>query len=278
MFPYVVHTESDGDSNNTDLVAFWDSQVTAYWILPGRFLVFPNHLSGRAPRPYGNMSSTELCTDIFSIKGQLEQGRRIDCWSTTLAIGSLMAIKKWTWEESLNYVAQASRTQRRAPEFRIRPSELRMLQRYQRPLTVICAGDRESSHSFRDIITYELRRLPKHSLVLHGDCRGIDRLVAQISQELGIRTQAFPADWSMGPSAGPIRNSQMLEEDIDEVWAFHPDITASTGTADLMRQACHKKVPVYLTDLKGKVRVRGRAPPSPELTPTEMLQTIWLVN
>lgn len=48
-------------------------------------------------------------------------------------------------------------------------------------------------------------------VVLHGDCRGVDRTAAEYLQKWGWEVIACPADWEKhGKSAGPIRNREML--------------------------------------------------------------------
>ena len=46
---------------------------------------------------------------------------------------------------------------------------------------------------------------------LSGGAPGVDALGAALAREHGIPVRVFPADWdTFGPSAGPIRNRQML--------------------------------------------------------------------
>lgn len=56
-----------------------------------------------------------------------------------------------------------------------------------------------------------------------------------------------PADWHrLGRAAGPLRNRSMLARGPDLVLAFHPDIDASKGTADMVRVARASGVEVRL--------------------------------
>lgn len=77
---------------------------------------------------------------------------------------------------------------------------------------------------------------PGPHVLIHGDCRGADRMGAEIGKAMGWHIDPYPADWDRyGTAAGPIRNRQMLREGRpDLVLAFHHDLTRSTGTADMV--------------------------------------------
>lgn len=75
----------------------------------------------------------------------------------------------------------------------------------------------------RETIRAWLRKFPKGSTVIHGDCgdtdasgrafRGADKIAGEEADGLGFTVRAYPADWSIGPSAGPLRNQRMLDEE-----------------------------------------------------------------
>jgi hypothetical protein len=48
--------------------------------------------------------------------------------------------------------------------------------------------------------------------VIHGAARGADTLFAEEASRMGARVRAFPADWSLGRRAGPLRTMRMFEE------------------------------------------------------------------
>jgi hypothetical protein len=89
------------------------------------------------------------------------------------------------------------------------------------------------------------------ALLVHGDCRGADRLCGQAAIQLQIPVLAYPADWEkMGLGAGPQRNRQMVHSHSDDccvVLAFHDKIAASKGTADMVKVCVrmHKQVVLY---------------------------------
>lgn len=86
------------------------------------------------------------------------------------------------------------------------------------------------------------------TVVIHGDCRGADKLAGQAAHELGIEVIAFPADWKkLGRAAGPLRNKQMLVQGRpDKVIAFHDDISQSKGTLNMLNQVANYSIPSVL--------------------------------
>lgn len=112
---------------------------------------------------------------------------------------------------------------------------------------VLVCGSRDWTDT--TAIEKELRLLPAGSVVIHGDCRGADRIAGQVALNLGLEVQAFPADWEThGRAAGPLRNARMLVEGRpDTVLAFHEALEASRGTKDMVRQARKAGVTVKVT-------------------------------
>lgn len=107
--------------------------------------------------------------------------------------------------------------------------------------TVLVCGDRYwTAYS---AIMDELAWLNIESIsairVIHGDCKGADKLAEKAAKELGFEFKAYPAKWSKyGNAAGPIRNQQMLDEGKpDLVVAFHDNIEESKGTKDMLQRA-----------------------------------------
>jgi hypothetical protein len=110
---------------------------------------------------------------------------------------------------------------------------------------VLVCGDRNWTNL--EAIRRELSR-HRPSVVIHGTARGADTLAGIAALELGISVERYPANWTKyGRAAGPIRNRQMLEIGRpDLVLAFHENIADSRGTADMIRIAEKKGVPVEL--------------------------------
>lgn len=108
---------------------------------------------------------------------------------------------------------------------------------------LICGG-REWTNLQR--IKLRLGQLhPDKDIVIHGGCRGADKLAGKAADDLGIPVEVYPAEWQRhGAAAGPIRNGQMLDMGIDYVIAFHPALVLSKGTRDCVTQAHKKGIPV----------------------------------
>jgi YspA, cpYpsA-related SLOG family len=79
----------------------------------------------------------------------------------------------------------------------------------------------------------ELEKM-RPTVVIHGCSTGADQFARDWALHNHVLIRQFPADWSRGPSAGPIRNATMiLEGNPDVVLAF----PGGRGTADMVRRA-----------------------------------------
>ncbi len=112
-------------------------------------------------------------------------------------------------------------------------------------MRVLVCGDRNWSGI--DPIKRELM-LAAPSVVIEGEARGADTLARKAAEELGIPVEPYPANWTKyGRAAGVLRNQQMLDEGKpDLVLAFHPDISKSKGTADMVRRAKKAGIRTYV--------------------------------
>lgn len=79
-------------------------------------------------------------------------------------------------------------------------------------------------------------------VLVHGDCRGADRIAAHLWNGWGLPVEAHPADWSLGPKAGPTRNAEMVALGADLCVAFQLD--GSAGTENCIRLAHKAGIPV----------------------------------
>jgi hypothetical protein len=80
--------------------------------------------------------------------------------------------------------------------------------------------------------------------VVSGGARGVDALGEQYARENNLPLSVFKPDWSLGKSAGPIRNQNMA--DSEGVEALIAVTNGSRGTADMIRRAKDKGLRVYI--------------------------------
>jgi hypothetical protein len=113
-------------------------------------------------------------------------------------------------------------------------------------MRVVVCGDRNWTD--RNRIFRALSKLPPDTEIIHGACRGADILAGEEAKKLGLVVREFPADWSLGRAAGPIRNRKMLDEKPILVIAFHSDIKNSKGTADTIREANKRGIKTLVID------------------------------
>src|SRR5690348_8995897 len=110
-------------------------------------------------------------------------------------------------------------------------------------MRIIICGSRNWYHRqpIHDEIDRLYQRYGSRLVIIHGAARGADTIAGDYAQHLRIAVEAYPADWSKGKAAGPLRNQQMLDTGIDGVVAFD---MGGSGTADMMRRAKAAGVPV----------------------------------
>lgn len=105
----------------------------------------------------------------------------------------------------------------------------------------------------RDLIFSELDAyfhvyaLGEEITILSGHGKGVDRLIEEYATERQYALKIFPAEWNRyGRAAGPIRNSQMVEE-AERVIAFWD--LRSKGTASLIRLARAQKKLLHVIEI-----------------------------
>jgi len=117
-----------------------------------------------------------------------------------------------------------------------------------------------------------LALLSPNSTVIHGDQRGADIISEAEAKKMGHEVISVPADWELGPAAGPIRNDGMLKRLIAaahfgqpvRVYAFHFDAQLGLGTRDMVKKSIQARVRVsafiHINGYTGEcVRVSGNA-------------------
>lgn len=103
----------------------------------------------------------------------------------------------------------------------------------------------EEREYLRDFLAF-LREDREFIVLLHGNCRGVDREAARLAEEWGFPAVPFEAPWNyvmrdaggerlpqkVGTQAGPLRNWMMLQA-ADLLIAF----PGGRGTANCIKQA-----------------------------------------
>lgn len=99
-------------------------------------------------------------------------------------------------------------------------------------MRVLVTGSR--TYSDKLCIANSLSILKVDDVLIHGDCSGADKLSGSIAENLSVKVEKYPDNWSShGKAAGPIRNSTMVNTLPDIVMVFHESIDslkASKGT------------------------------------------------
>lgn len=106
---------------------------------------------------------------------------------------------------------------------------------------ILCTGSRDwtDTVTVAQALEVELRRSnpSKPDIVIHGNCRGLDKIVEKVCQLTGIHTAVVDARWLVhGERAGPLRNGVMVSLEPDVALVFHDDLPNSKGTKDCVLQ------------------------------------------
>ena len=100
---------------------------------------------------------------------------------------------------------------------------------------LVCGGRDYNDRTFVYETLNTLHATYRIIQIVHGDCRGADRLAGEWARDNQVTESACPADWArLGRKAGPIRNQYMLDKhDIDLVVAFD----GGRGTSNMINKA-----------------------------------------
>ena len=111
-------------------------------------------------------------------------------------------------------------------------------------MKVLICGSREWKDAEK--IAKRLRALPLGTIIVHGNCRGADRMAGKYAANIYLEVRAYSAEWGrFGSAAGVIRNKQMLDkEHPDLVIAFHENLVLSTGTKNMVHLARDRGIEV----------------------------------
>ena len=100
-------------------------------------------------------------------------------------------------------------------------------------------------------VDYDLQNLCQQGqiVILSGHCAGTDQMAERYARERGYGLEVYPADWSMGNRAGPLRNQLMVDK-ADYVIAFS---SGGRGTASLIQCTKQKGIPYRLHDVSNEL-------------------------
>lgn len=114
-------------------------------------------------------------------------------------------------------------------------------------MRLLVCGDRNWTHrAFLFLMLDREHENQPVSVLIEGEAPGADTLSRQWAESRGVPVEPYPAEWrKFGRAAGPIRNKQMLDEgQPDAVVAFHPALSESKGTRNMVSQAMKRDIPV----------------------------------
>jgi hypothetical protein len=131
--------------------------------------------------------------------------------------------------------------------------------------TILVTGDRgwDNPQTHGRVVQDILYGYRKHNpIIVHGAARGVDTIADLFARAFEYEVRPYPADWAQyHKAAGPIRNTQMLQEKPDLVLAFHDDLSASKGTKNMVNQAVKAGIPtIHITSAGKRTVITAKVP------------------
>ena len=144
-------------------------------------------------------------------------------------------------------------------------------------MRVVVTGARDWGDE--DLIREALAKLEPPVTLIHGDCRGADRLAGKIGEQLGFEVIAVPASWQVTDDtprwairhyrdraydvrAGGLRNTTLLDMGPELVLAFHDDpgpVGGPGGTRDCMDKTLKRGIALaHTSHANGTLYYPGR--------------------
>lgn len=113
---------------------------------------------------------------------------------------------------------------------------------------VLIAGDRrwQSIHVAEQVLARLAARYGD-VVIVHGACpTGVDAAFEDAARRLRVATEPHPADWSLGPRAGPMRNAEMVRAGAALLIAVHRNLGRSRGSRSCVELALRARIPCWL--------------------------------
>lgn len=60
---------------------------------------------------------------------------------------------------------------------------------------VVVSGSRDWTDKEKVQYTFKRYITAQHVLLIHGNCRGLDKIAGEIGHQLGYRVKIYPAEW-----------------------------------------------------------------------------------
>jgi YspA, cpYpsA-related SLOG family len=153
------------------------------------------------------------------------------------------------------------------------------LPKYEQIILITGCRDWKDGKMIKDALT---QFSGKKVLLIHGDCRGADKLSGIAAKELGFSLSVKPADWDKyNKAAGPIRNKEMIKEALEYqtqgiptlVLAFHDSLEESKGTLNCVNEAKKQGLKVILHSHPSTDKPKADVPsPEKPLTPLDVFK------
>lgn len=111
---------------------------------------------------------------------------------------------------------------------------------------LVCgARDYEDRDKVFHILDALHARVGHNLMIISGGAPGADELAREWAVSRKVDHQVYYAKWRVfHKQAGPIRNRRMGRKKLRWVFAFHPNLAESRGTADMIKVATDRGVKV----------------------------------
>lgn len=166
----------------------------------------------------------------------------------------------WTWEPGMASWwgvcacgdgfpatrAQAAGLEKEVVAWASRPASQGQVAGSRAGRRIAITGGREHEPLESELVAFlRLWRREGGTVLIHGDARGVDRIVGARAEARGIEVRRVPVDTAVDgpwPAAGQVRNRRMLVQERAELLVAFP---GDRGTAGCCREALRLGLPVW---------------------------------